>query len=516
MKFGEKYELLESLTTGGVETFVANDKIRGERVLVHILECEAQKPNQPTVQWVLEAFRRVAPEPAALVLETGRYSGTLYGYLVTKMPGEAALTKWVQLYRSQARETQDIPGLAKPNPESESPTADISAKARPQVPSAAAPPPVFQDFRATPKPDKPSVPMKEAEFPAQSMPNVRPAGDRSEIRPAPDWNATPPGISTQGKSVLNSSSPDSFSSAFGSRNFPPEPTPPAKDSPGPGEFTKFFQGPFRVEGLPEVPAASSQPIEPPRKNVGEFTAMFNPPRVDEALPGAGTAGNESPGMGFTGFFGNPNLASRTPGNPGVPPSSGLPRPSFDEPPAFPAPPKEPFVPPQPVPYVAPTPVIAVPPPVFPVPPPPPFPTPVIEKPPVTPHASSASEGATNAFNRRVSETPVSQPGLPSGPSPYTQVISVRRPAEPAVAERQAAPNSSGLSFPAPSMPSVPTVAPPPIPAAPAMPKMAVPTAPKPAKAAISEPTVSYWPLILTLTVLFFIAVLLVLYFVLKH
>ncbi len=39
MKFGEKYELRESLTTGAVETFVANDKIRGQRVLVHILDC---------------------------------------------------------------------------------------------------------------------------------------------------------------------------------------------------------------------------------------------------------------------------------------------------------------------------------------------------------------------------------------------------------------------------------------------------------------------------------------------
>ena len=510
MKFGEKYELLESLTTGGVETFVANDKVRGERVLVHILECEAQKPNQPTVQWVLEALRRVAPEPAALVLETGRYSGTLYGYLVTKMPGEAALTKWVQLYRAQARETQDIPGLAKPTPESESPTADMAAKApRPQMPNTSTPS-AFQDFRATPKPDKPSVPMKEAEHPPQPMPNVRPAGDRSEIRPAPDWNAVPPGISTQGKSVLNSTSPDSFSSAFGSRNYSSERNPPAKDNPGPGEFTKFFQGPFRVEGPPETPAASPQPIEPPRNSVGEFTAMFNPPRVEDPLPGAGTAGNESPGMGFTGFFGNPNLASRTPG---MPPSSGLPRPPFDEPPAFPAPPKEPFVPPQPVPYVAPTPVVAVPPPVFPVPPPPPFPTPVIEKPP---HASSASEGATNAFNRRVSETPPSQSAPASGPSPYTQVISVRRTPEPAVAEKQAAPNSPGLGFPAPSMPSVPAIAPPPMPAAPAIPKMAVPAGPKPAKVAIPEPTVSYWPLILTLTVLFFIAVLLVLYFVLKH
>ena len=68
MKFGEKYELLESLTTGAVETFIANDKVRGERVLVHILHGDPQKPNQPTVQWVLDSFRRVAPEPVGLVL----------------------------------------------------------------------------------------------------------------------------------------------------------------------------------------------------------------------------------------------------------------------------------------------------------------------------------------------------------------------------------------------------------------------------------------------------------------
>jgi hypothetical protein len=46
--------------------------------------------------------------------------------------------------------------------------------------------------------------------------------------------------------------------------------------------------------------------------------------------------------------------------------------------------------------------------------------------------------------------------------------------------------------------------------------MAVPPASKPSKVAIPEAPVSYWPLILTLTVLFFIAVLLVLYFALKH
>jgi hypothetical protein len=48
-------------------------------------------------------------------------------------------------------------------------------------------------------------------------------------------------------------------------------------------------------------------------------------------------------------------------------------------------------------------------------------------------------------------------------------------------------------------------------AAPAPPKL-----PKAPKVEVPAPPVSYWPLILTLTVLFFVAVLLVLYFVLKH
>jgi hypothetical protein len=49
-----------------------------------------------------------------------------------------------------------------------------------------------------------------------------------------------------------------------------------------------------------------------------------------------------------------------------------------------------------------------------------------------------------------------------------------------------------------------------------MPKLAVPKAPKAPKVDVPQTPVSYWPLILTLTVLFFIAALLVLYFVLKH
>ena len=92
--------------------------------------------------------------------------------------------------------------------------------------------------------------------------------------------------------------------------------------------------------------------------------------------------------------------------------------------------------------------------------------------------------------------------MASGPSAYTQVI--KRQDLPAAA---AATNAEPAPVAA-KAPALPKIAPP------AAPKVAAPEAPK--LDAPPAPTISYWPLVLTLTVLFFIAVLLVLYFVLKH
>ena len=496
MKFGEKYELLESLTTGGVETFVANDRVRGERVLVHILECEAQKPNQPTVQWVLDQFRQIAQEPAGLVLETGRYSGTLYAYLVTKMPDEAALTKWVQLYRAQGRDTQDSPTpVARPTAESEFPTADITPKQPPRVPGS-----VTQLFQELDPHATSNVPPAEPQKPSQPAPNVK-----SAVPTSPDWDAISPRMSPAKPAPNIKGSPDSFSSAFAPRNFSSETnSPPVAEKPKPGEFTNFFQSPFRVEGPPNIPAVSPMPVESPRKSVGEFTAMFNSPRPEEPSLATGAAGNEPPGAGFTGWLNNPNIASRTSGTSAMPPSAE-PRPIVEDSSAFPTPSKDLFIPSQPAAYVSPTPpIVPLPtPPVFSIPP---LPTPAIDMRPVMPPTVSPSEGATNAFNHPVRE-PAAIPAAPSGgPSAYTQVISVKRPLASGGALKETAPSAT---------PSFPAIAPPAMPAAPAMPKVAAPSAKLP-KAGLSQPSVSYWPLILTLTVLFFIAALLVLYFALKH
>ena len=128
---------------------------------------------------------------------------------------------------------------------------------------------------------------------------------------------------------------------------------------------------------------------------------------------------------------------------------------------------------------------------------------------------------------------------PSGPSPYTQIISRSKleDADAAEAEPPQRAGSGAGMFAAPAMPvaampslatprmpaaaspvmprlpPLPMVAPPPMP----MPRMTAPAAPKaPKSAAPAPPPVSMWPLILTLTVLFFLAVILVLFFVFRH
>src|SRR5271157_4250667 len=101
MTFAAKYEILEFLTRGSVETFVARKVATDERVLVYIFECPEQPLNRPTVQWILESFRALAPDPPELVAETGRYDATSYGYLVTKLPEKSALQAWIQSYEAR-------------------------------------------------------------------------------------------------------------------------------------------------------------------------------------------------------------------------------------------------------------------------------------------------------------------------------------------------------------------------------------------------------------------------------
>jgi hypothetical protein len=101
MTFADEYEILAAVGRGRVETFVARKISTDQRVLVCVFEGREQRPEEPTIQWVLESFRALAPSPPELVVETGRYNGTSYAYLVTKLPDRPALQDWLRAYEAR-------------------------------------------------------------------------------------------------------------------------------------------------------------------------------------------------------------------------------------------------------------------------------------------------------------------------------------------------------------------------------------------------------------------------------
>jgi len=507
MKFGEKYELLESLTTGAIETFAANDKVRGERVLVHIVDCAPQKPDQSVAEWAMGSFRRLALEPAGPILETGKYSGSQYAYLITKPADEAAVKTWVRRYEMLTQETKET-SARRLNPEVKAapPVPAVTKpaeKPKESVPAGGQMTQLFQDFDSLMK-SKASGPAPENKPPARPM-NL---SGESGLQPAP-WD---PSSVKPSAPPVKERMPESFSSPKPAS--PEFPSAASKEGPKPGEFTSFFQGPFRGDAPADVPAFSSEPIEPPRKSVGEFTAMFG---QASAPPAESAPGNRASASSFTGLFKDMGKPQPT-FNPPVHTPGGVMPPSIDPLPTPPSP-KDPRLTPQAPIFVAPSAPVADPV-VMPIPSPP---VPV-ERPRAAKPSSLPGDGATGAFMHLSAEPAPAPVAPPSGPSPYTQIISSSKLPTAGEGEAQAAPSAAPAGgFAAPPMPKIPAPVPPPLPAIPPPPPMPKMAAPKPPAApklpkldTAPPPPVSYWPLIITLTILFFLAVLLVLYFVLKH
>jgi len=454
MKVANKYELFDPLTTGKVEVFVARDLASGERVLVHLFEGGPSPSDPPTSDWAVEAFRALAPVPPGAVIDVGRYTGTAIAYLVTKVPDADALQKWVVAYESYAQKTQEIPVT----PEADA-TSSADSGTRPPVQSDAEtatffPPPKASDSTvSSPKPkDTKSIPAPVAQ--ADRVPTL-PKG--------------------------------SFTSLFQAAAAPAESEKGVRSNEAkPGDFTSFFQGPFTGQAsetpnlTPHAPESDSRP--------GEFTQIFGAGRGhSEETPVERSPGNaplNEPG-GFTQLFAPPAPAQTSPRY---------------EPPTFPKE-EEPAKAEDTI---------------------------VFDKPAWEPQIPAAP--AIPAKQKSPFESlPAVIPPLPTGgPSEYTMIVSggMRSPTtpdEPPIAGGTNPPGAkSAGAFAMPKAPVFPPVPVPKMPAAPQMPKIPAPQVPglaalkMPEGPNVPKPPVSYWPLILTLTVLFFVAVLLVLYFALKH
>src|SRR5579864_5978035 len=321
MKFSEKYDLLESLTTGAVETFVANDKVRGERVLVHILECAPQKPDQTTAEWVLESFRRFAPEPPGPVLETGKYSGAKYAYVVTKPADENVVKAWVRRYEIQSEETKETKVHAlKRETSAPAISPPLAPPVTPKEPAEAPPgqmTQLFRDFDSLAKSKAPEPFAPPTAPPVRPAPSTSLAGE-SGLHPAGPWDPSSMKASAPPKEPPFTTPPAPLKPIL-----PESSHPAARDNAKPGEFTSFFQGPFRADGPSDMPAYSSQPIEPPKKNVGEFTALFGGTTPKSPAPPAPPGAT---GPSFTGLFKDFEIPQTT-HNPPASPQTGVMPPS---------------------------------------------------------------------------------------------------------------------------------------------------------------------------------------------
>ena len=553
MKFADKFELFEAVTNGRVETFVAKDLASGERVLLHIFEAPEKKLDQPTVQWVLESFRKVAPNPPGLVVETGRYSGTTYAYLVTKLPDSSVLQRWVQSYESHVKETQEIaipsesasPGHSTPNEDLSRPNKPPAQEST-QMPSSNPPGDITAAFSglaslANPRPEanasgvtdagginfgpEPAAPSREpGEFTRQFFSGsheVQTPPTQAPAKPTGDASRSPhpevPRISTEKKAAPKTKAPEPQS---------PRPAPSgggstANSSPDPGSFTALFRTSFKSETN-----APSESVGAPRKsddaNAGDFTDFFRGPfdgeRASAETPNIlpkpldSPPGN-APGE-FTRVFGSGKDGPFASANPLQSPAEDTPRERgaftqlFPEASQHAAPPptnapmqtKEPMAPKSEVSPLSKEPAWTPPASLPAKPLGPPSIAPIPPRPTVSSTLGEAEpsqpKGATHVFSGvdiRLGSIP---PPLQGGPSEYTRIISGGMTRNPAAAP------------PVPKMPSTPAVPP--------IPKFAVPPPPKLAAPPAPKPKPSYVPLIIILNVLLIVAILLIVYFAMKH
>jgi hypothetical protein len=272
MKFGARYEILRALTRGDVETFEIRDRTSGEKALAHIFECPEPPIDQPTVQWILTSFHRIAPASPSEPIDVGRYDVASSAYIVGRWPGEEAIDSWVREYHN----------LGSPTPMAAS--SDPAAGHGPgKQPSAADGFPAAQPAAGTDPflagsqsgfAESPS-----SEFTRQFFGGVHfagQAGSGKEAKPAEELESA--GAQTMGAAKDGSRFPSGLNDEVSA---PPLSEVPAQPPPGPGAFTQQF---FREVNLsPDGPPAPSTDISGVREHqkvdsasppTGSFTQQF--------------------------------------------------------------------------------------------------------------------------------------------------------------------------------------------------------------------------------------------------
>jgi hypothetical protein len=274
MKFAEKYEIIEMVTSGRVSTFLARDRASQEPVVVYTFECAGA--TELSTASIIARFCGLAPNPPGIIVKAGFDAESSSAFLTTKVPGAEALRQWTKAYHAFGQQQPQPVG----NPDDEE-TAEISSAE-------------LKAFLGTRSPAH-SAPEESGEVTAAFSldspppPPPRSAGDFTRL--FREANAFEPLQSSRVSKPPSAPTGNATDAILGQRSgsvFPTEYTPPAApvspsspDSPGPepGSFTSEFLALSSEKSNEKTgvkapgPSKTSTPLLP-QKEVGSFTAEF--------------------------------------------------------------------------------------------------------------------------------------------------------------------------------------------------------------------------------------------------
>jgi hypothetical protein len=344
MKFADKYEILEMVTSGRVSTFLARERTTQEPVVVYTFECVGTGAGDLSTASIIARFCALAPNPPGMIVKAGFDAPSSSAFLTTRMPESEALKAWVGAYQSFAK-----PGTTPARPAAGgAPTGDETAElsasevravlARSGTPAKQ--PPIenlSEDLESSDlgggtaafslSPPTPASPQSAGEF-------TRLFNEVNAFQPTPGSRAPAGPVASNPVSSIPAMPKPSDSteamfgellggSPLGGKPAPPA-APPAPVEPPPGSFTREFLGLAAdktptPEVVPRTPTAAPKFSPPAEKEPGAFTReflavsqdVFKTAEKPSFTPAQKTA--PSPPTSFDSIFGGSATESSAPG-----------------------------------------------------------------------------------------------------------------------------------------------------------------------------------------------------------
>ena len=335
MKFAERYEIQEMVTSGRVSTFLARDRNSQEPVVVYTFEVTGTTAADLSTASIISRFSSLAPSPPGIIVKAGFDQASSSAFLTTKMPEPAALQQWVATYHSFGKTTPPPPAQktasAAPSDETaELSAADLraylaqsSAQKAAQRTTSAPPTPAknessgsITDIFGIDTPATAAQSQSSGEFTRlfrelNAFEPVR--STKPPVAPKPTTSATDANFGQRlGGSPLGQPEPAAT---------PPPPVPAGPESPG--AFTREFLG---LPSTPAEPPAASTAVEKPAvKEPGAFTREFlagSSPSPDSAtvkVPHTPPASAGPPSIFGSAFGSEPSKPASPPSFEGQPP-----------------------------------------------------------------------------------------------------------------------------------------------------------------------------------------------------